>query len=273
MNRLTTLEANHTQYARYVEEQTAGVREVPRTLNRKAQMYHRTVHEWERQTLRFELGLGELLSGVHYLTDEVVLEKRLGITQLYLLLGVLLFIGLTRGTTPAQHPPPTMDRSTREWGVRSLNFGGSTDGWNPLRRQNLRIPGPNYTLSYQQPLKAFELPVTWMATSSRKRAHASTVFRTLTKSRPPTKSRPLTLGDVASVSSSSSALSPSHVKARHRLPDELRRPLMPMAVVRNSLEEGADADTWVDTDVDKDDVVVVSERAVVLNSPERDAFT
>ena len=46
-----------------------------------------------------------------------------------------------------------------------------------------------------------------------------------------------------------------------------------MAVVRNSLEEGADADTWVDTDVDKDDVVVVSERAVVLNSPERDAFT
>ena len=35
MNRLTTLEANHTQYARYVEEQTAGVREVQRTLNQE----------------------------------------------------------------------------------------------------------------------------------------------------------------------------------------------------------------------------------------------
>ena len=33
MNRLNTLEANHTLYARYVEEQTAGVREVLRKLN------------------------------------------------------------------------------------------------------------------------------------------------------------------------------------------------------------------------------------------------
>lgn len=33
MNRLTTLEANHTLYARYVEEQTASVREVLRKLN------------------------------------------------------------------------------------------------------------------------------------------------------------------------------------------------------------------------------------------------
>lgn len=33
MNRLTILEANHTLYARYVEEQTAGVREVLRKLN------------------------------------------------------------------------------------------------------------------------------------------------------------------------------------------------------------------------------------------------
>ena len=33
MNRLTPLEANHTLYARYVEEKTAGLREVPRKLN------------------------------------------------------------------------------------------------------------------------------------------------------------------------------------------------------------------------------------------------
>lgn len=33
MNRLTTLEANHTLYARYVEEQTASVRDVLRKLN------------------------------------------------------------------------------------------------------------------------------------------------------------------------------------------------------------------------------------------------
>ena len=40
------------------------------------------------------------------------------------------------------------------------------------------------------------------------------------------------LGDVPNVSSSSSAFS-SHVKARNRAPDELRRPLMPKGVVSN----------------------------------------
>ena len=40
------------------------------------------------------------------------------------------------------------------------------------------------------------------------------------------------LGDVFNVLSSSSALSPSHVKAGNRAPNELRRPLMPMPVVR-----------------------------------------
>ena len=32
MNRLTALEANHTLYARYVEEQTSGVRDVLKRL-------------------------------------------------------------------------------------------------------------------------------------------------------------------------------------------------------------------------------------------------
>ena len=50
-----------------------------------------------------------------------------------LLLAVLLFIGLTRGA--AQHPP-TLHRSTHEWGVRNLSFWSSTDGWNPLRRRS-----------------------------------------------------------------------------------------------------------------------------------------
>ena len=45
-----------------------------------------------------------------------------------------------------------------------------------------------------------------------------------------------------------------------------------MVIVRNRLEKGADGDAWVDTDVDKDNVLVVSEWAVVLNSQERDVF-
>ena len=80
------------------------------------------------------------------------------------------------------------------------------------------------------------------------------------------------LGDVFDVSSSSSSstLSPPQVKASNRAPDELRRPLVLMAVLRNRLEEGErwGGDAWVDTDVDKNDVLVVSERAVVLILPE-----
>ena len=62
------------------------------------------------------------------------------------------------------------------------------------------------------------------------------------------------------------------LKSSNRAPDALRRPLMPMAVVRNNMEEDVDADVWVDTDMDKDDILVVSERAV-LNWPERDVFS
>ena len=55
------------------------------------------------------------------------------------------------------------------------------------------------------------------------------------------------------------------IKARHRVSDELRWPLTPIAVVCNSLEEDADADAWVDTGVDEDeddsDLLVVSERS------------
>ena len=72
------------------------------------------------------------------------------------------------------------------------------------------------------------------------------------------------LGDVFSLSS---VLSPSQVKTKGG-PHELRRPLTPLGLVR-SMEEGTDADAWIDTDVD-DDVSVVSE--IVLNSPDRDVF-
>ncbi|OJT12988.1 hypothetical protein TRAPUB_10465 [Trametes pubescens] len=93
MNRLTALEANTTLYARYVEEQTAGMREVLRRLSEdigrlesigktQAQLYQRSVVELQKQTRRLESEHKQLVSHVNHLTDEVVLEKRLGIAQL-----------------------------------------------------------------------------------------------------------------------------------------------------------------------------------------------
>jgi len=371
MNRLTTLEANHSLYARYVEEQTAGVREVLRKLNEEvgrlesvsrmqAQMYQRTVHEWERQRLRLELEHGELLSRVNYLSDEVVLEKRLGIAQLCLLLAVLVFIGLTRGAPSTQHPPPAVHRSTREWGVRNLSFGSNGDGWNPLRKHSrspteqsesmkaekasdnrLLFPEPTgipvlkpelrvTTHIHQHAARAFKLPVASTSLSSHKRAHTSSAFRTPTKPRPLMLINPHTLpraepitrahssstsghpqarsskhlartahlheikvsrerrgtgggkrfgkdrendheGSLGDVFSILPSLSPSQPKAKCRPQDYFRRPLTPFGMA-SGLEESADADAWIDTDVDDDDSIVSERAAVVLNSPERDVF-
>ena len=80
------------------------------------------------------------------------------------------------------------------------------------------------------------------------------------------------LGDVFNANANANA-SPSKVKSK--LPEVFRRPFMPFGAVVRGSEESTDGDAWIDTDVDADaddDVSVVSERAVVLNSPERDVF-
>ncbi|KII91054.1 hypothetical protein PLICRDRAFT_174384 [Plicaturopsis crispa FD-325 SS-3] len=156
MNRLTALEANHTLYSRYMEEQTARTRDVLRKLGEdigrlegigkaQSQLFQRTVHEWERQTRRWEMEQGELLSRVNYLADEVVLEKRLGIAQLCLLLAVLVFMGLTRGSrgeslTAHSHMPRLNSLSMREWGKRNLSFSG--DWVSHLRSRSPASRGP-----------------------------------------------------------------------------------------------------------------------------------
>ncbi|OBZ71136.1 V-type proton ATPase proteolipid subunit [Grifola frondosa] len=151
MNRLTALEANTTLYARYVEEQTAGVREVLRRLGEdvgrlegigkaQAQLYQRSVVELEKQRRRLEAEHDELLLKVNHLTDEVILEKRLGIAQLCLLLAVLVFMALTRGSRGEHVHNVTGARGTsiRNWGRRTLSFSG--DWVNKFRSRSATPP-------------------------------------------------------------------------------------------------------------------------------------
>ncbi|TCD65778.1 hypothetical protein EIP91_002217 [Steccherinum ochraceum] len=152
MNRLTALEANTTLYARYAEEQLAGLRDMMRRLGEdvgrlesigkaQAQMYQRSVTEFERHRKRIDLEYAELMSTVNRLTDEVILEKRLGIAQLCTLLIVLIFISLTRGSrSEVVHPPTTAGHersrtnSMQPSGKRTLSLGGlSTDLINRFR--------------------------------------------------------------------------------------------------------------------------------------------
>ncbi|TBU22364.1 UNC-like C-terminal-domain-containing protein [Dichomitus squalens] len=151
MNRLTALEAKTTLYTRYVEEQTTGMRDVLRRLTEdlgrlegigkaQAQLYQRSVVELEKQTRRLEDEQRELVHRVNYLTDEVILEKRLGIAQLCLLLIVLIFMALTRGSRGEYAPPPGTRASVRDWGRRTLSFSG--DLVNRLRARSSTPPRP-----------------------------------------------------------------------------------------------------------------------------------
>lgn len=111
-------------------------------------MYQRSISEFDRHRRRLELEHRELLSRVNRLTDEVgatqcsanifshlssssqvVLEKRLGIAQLCLLLAIMVFITLTRGSRGELHRIPALGRplNVRDWGRRTLSLSLSGD--------------------------------------------------------------------------------------------------------------------------------------------------
>jgi hypothetical protein len=82
MNRLSALEANTTLYARYVEEQTNAMREMLRRLNEdmgrlegigraQAQMYARTISDFEKHRREMDVEQRTLISQVNYLAEEV----------------------------------------------------------------------------------------------------------------------------------------------------------------------------------------------------------
>ncbi|KAJ3829337.1 UNC-like C-terminal-domain-containing protein [Lentinula raphanica] len=157
MNRLTAVEANHTLYVRYVEEQTSSVREMIRRLSEdvgrldgiakaQAQRFQRNLIEWENQRLKLETDYNELITRVEYLSDEITLEKRLGIAQLCLLLAVIVFVGLTRGSrgeSLVEHGPLRLNRSMRDWSRRHLSFSGH---WvSKFTANSSRTPSPPRT--------------------------------------------------------------------------------------------------------------------------------
>ncbi|KAJ7648548.1 UNC-like C-terminal-domain-containing protein [Mycena rosella] len=158
MNRITALEANHTLYARYVEEHTSAVREMLRRVGEdlgraegvgkaQAQTHARTLVEWERQRRRVDAEYQELMRRIEFLSDEIVLEKRLGIAQLLLLLAVLVFMTLTRGSRGEAVMVPSVNRSAlRAWGRRHLSLkslsGRGDDNWDWVGRLKSRSRSP-----------------------------------------------------------------------------------------------------------------------------------
>ena len=84
MNRLSALEANTTLHARYVEEQTSAMREMLRRLSEdvgrlegigraQAQMYARSISDFEKHRREMDIEQRTLISQVNYLAEEVSL--------------------------------------------------------------------------------------------------------------------------------------------------------------------------------------------------------
>lgn len=142
-------------------------------------MYQRTVHDWEKRQHRLQMEYGELMSRVEYLSDEVglyftscyplitlgfcpqiVLEKRLGVAQLCLLLAVLVFMGLTRGSRGEsfmEHAPAQLNRSMREWSKRHLSF--SSDWTNRFKsKSRSRSVSRDAVRQRPRPLKPLQIP-------------------------------------------------------------------------------------------------------------------
>ncbi|KAL0064276.1 hypothetical protein AAF712_008720 [Marasmius tenuissimus] len=155
MNRLAAIETNQTLYAQYFSEQTCGVRDMLRKLGEdvgrlegiekaQAKTFQRNYREWEKQRRRLEKRNNELVSRVDYLSDEIILEKRLGIAQLCLLLTVLVFMAVTRGSpveNPAMHGPARFSKSSmREWSRRHLSLSFSGDWVSRLTSSRSRSP-------------------------------------------------------------------------------------------------------------------------------------
>ncbi|CAE7051973.1 unnamed protein product [Rhizoctonia solani] len=113
-NRLDMLERNSTLSLRYVEEQNHSVRQALRRLeeevgrlrvltSREQQELQRSMKNVQQKQAEMEKRWDILLEQVNALTEEVVLEKRLGIAQLCLLTTVLVFMALTRGSRAETH--------------------------------------------------------------------------------------------------------------------------------------------------------------------------
>ncbi|KAH6912587.1 UNC-like C-terminal-domain-containing protein [Coprinopsis sp. MPI-PUGE-AT-0042] len=150
MNKVASLETNYTLYTLYMEQQNSAIRELIKRLGEdigrleavtRAQRTHsqKMLVEWEKQRLQTLVDYAQLASRVEHLSEEILLEKRLGVAQLCLMLAVLVFMGLTRGSR-GESVVITGQNSMREWGRRHLSLSGD---WTTRFRRKSSVSRPS----------------------------------------------------------------------------------------------------------------------------------
>ncbi|KJA23302.1 hypothetical protein HYPSUDRAFT_40134 [Hypholoma sublateritium FD-334 SS-4] len=185
LNRLSEVEMNQTLYVRYIEQQNLAIRDVMKRLvedvgrlegitRAHTLNYQRNLDSWQRQRALLEMEYMDLVLRVEHLSEEVILEKRLGVAQLCLLLAVLVFMGLTRGSRAGDildHSSSRLNRSVRQWGQRHFKLSNS---WaDRFKAKNLSID-----------LQRANDKSGSLASSSRSRSASPTTPQTLARPKP-----------------------------------------------------------------------------------------
>lgn len=135
MNRLQAIESSHTLYTRYIDQQNGAIRNVIKQLGEdigrleaatrtQRTAYQKAIGQWEKERVQMIMEYNQMRSKVDHLTEEIVLEKRLGVFQLVLLLAVLVFLGLTRGSRGEAIVVSGSNGTVREWSRRNLSLSG-----------------------------------------------------------------------------------------------------------------------------------------------------
>jgi len=178
MNRLTALEKNATLSLQYIEDQSKMFRDVLIRIERRQEerMEHivrglnesATIQLLEIQS-RYEALLSEVMQGqshrtgltdrVNRLSDEVMFGKRLGLTQLVILLSTLVLLLFTRSVDSepiytfkafirerSYHPEDMLEGLSKNRGFKASKDKGTFNGDND-RLQGSRRPSDNHSWS------------------------------------------------------------------------------------------------------------------------------
>jgi hypothetical protein len=156
MKRLSLLESNATLSLKYIEEQSQNLRDLLMKIEKKQNMrielffnefnksvvdqlelfqtqysnlLMQTVYDLESQRRRSDRDVSELSSRLSLLADELVYQKKIGLAQAIVLLVILAFVIITRGTQVDSYAVSAINQSShrfiQSWGPALPSWPGS----------------------------------------------------------------------------------------------------------------------------------------------------
>ncbi|GAA98991.1 uncharacterized protein L969DRAFT_51228 [Mixia osmundae IAM 14324] len=138
MKRLSALEHNASLSMRYIEEQGKMLREAFARVETRFEYYDAARAKQDAMLRKIMLDVDlhrakveedriALASQLNHLSQEVIFERRVGLAQLVVLMAIVVFVGLTRGSPNVPLLQMLPEHPTRHWRGRSQLFADIHD--------------------------------------------------------------------------------------------------------------------------------------------------